>query len=203
MYIRAAIIKRVRMKEMKKWFVMILLAAVLALTSGIEAAPVTHAEYTQEEKEQAKAWLSAHGYAPTREGAAQAYQDYLNGKFDEELKDNPALQQMAPATTEVPTTEEATEETTEKEKKTEEEPAANQQDKDAASQKASSGEGTESTEETTEQPAATEEKAVKQENKQKKSKKEAAKARPVVPGIGLLVLGLVVIFFSWKRKHKR
>ena len=94
---------------MKKWFVMILFATVLAFTAGIKTAPVTHAEYTQEEKEQAKAWLSAHGYAPTREGAAQAYQDYLNGKFDEELKDNPALQQMAPATTETATTEKTTE----------------------------------------------------------------------------------------------
>lgn len=38
--------------------------------------------YTEEQKNAAKAWLSAHGYAPTRAGAAQAYQDYLNGKFD-------------------------------------------------------------------------------------------------------------------------
>lgn len=41
--------------------------------------------YTDEEKAQAKAWLSAHGYSPDAGGAAAAYQDYLNGKFDEEL----------------------------------------------------------------------------------------------------------------------
>lgn len=41
--------------------------------------------YTEEEKAQAKAWLSAHGYSPDMGGANQAYQDYLNGKFDEEL----------------------------------------------------------------------------------------------------------------------
>lgn len=41
--------------------------------------------YTEEEKQQAKAWLSAHGYSPDMNGANQAYQDYLNGKFDEEL----------------------------------------------------------------------------------------------------------------------
>ncbi len=41
--------------------------------------------YTEEEKRQAKAWLSAHGYSPDQAGANQAYQDYLNGKFDEEL----------------------------------------------------------------------------------------------------------------------
>ena len=38
--------------------------------------------YTEEQKAAAKAWLSSHGYAPTRAGAAQAYQDYLDGKFD-------------------------------------------------------------------------------------------------------------------------
>lgn len=41
--------------------------------------------YTQEQIQQAKAWLSAHGYSPDEAGANQAYQDYLNGKFDEEL----------------------------------------------------------------------------------------------------------------------
>lgn len=41
-------------------------------------------EYSEEEKAAAKAWLSSHGYSPTREGAAQAYQDYLNGKFDDD-----------------------------------------------------------------------------------------------------------------------
>lgn len=41
--------------------------------------------YTEEEKQQAKAWLSAHGYSPDAGGASAAYQDYLNGKFDEEL----------------------------------------------------------------------------------------------------------------------
>ena len=43
--------------------------------------------YTEEQKNAAKAWLSAHGYPPTRAGAAMAYQDYLNGKFD----DDPAV----------------------------------------------------------------------------------------------------------------
>ena len=27
-------------------------------------------------------WLSAHGYPPTRAGAEQAYQDYMDGKID-------------------------------------------------------------------------------------------------------------------------
>ena len=38
--------------------------------------------YSEEDIAAAKAWLSAHGYAPTRAGAMQAYQDYLNGKWD-------------------------------------------------------------------------------------------------------------------------
>lgn len=37
--------------------------------------------YTEEEKEAAKAWLSANGYSPDAAGAAAAYQDYLDGKF--------------------------------------------------------------------------------------------------------------------------
>lgn len=40
--------------------------------------------YTQEEIDAIKAWLSAHGYPPTRAGAEQAYQDYLDGKFDDD-----------------------------------------------------------------------------------------------------------------------
>ena len=38
--------------------------------------------YTEEEKQQAKSWLSSHGYPPTRAGAEQAYQDYMDGKLD-------------------------------------------------------------------------------------------------------------------------
>ena len=50
-------------------------------------------EYSEEEKAAAKAWLSSHGYSPTRSGAEQAYQDYLNGKFD----DDPQVQAAAKA----------------------------------------------------------------------------------------------------------
>lgn len=41
--------------------------------------------YTEAEIAQARAWLSSHGYSPDRSGAAAAYRDYLNGRFDEEL----------------------------------------------------------------------------------------------------------------------
>lgn len=58
---------------------LILLLVIILNVSFISNA------YTEEEKQQAKAWLSAHGYSPDMSGANQAYQDYLNGKFDEEL----------------------------------------------------------------------------------------------------------------------
>lgn len=66
--------------------------------------------YTEEQKAQAKAWLSAHGYSPDMGGANQAYQDYLNGKFDEELGVD-VNGDGIPATTQ--TTENSTEEDTE------------------------------------------------------------------------------------------
>lgn len=56
----------------------ILLTMIMSISLPVKA-------YTEEEKAQAKAWLSAHGYSPDRAGANQAYQDYLNGKFDEEI----------------------------------------------------------------------------------------------------------------------
>lgn len=60
--------------------VMVCMFLALCLSAG-----TTSYAYTEEEKAQAKAWLSAHGYSPDAGGASQAYQDYLNGKFDEEL----------------------------------------------------------------------------------------------------------------------
>ena len=67
----------------------ILLMLILAVTF-VGGGKIVYAEgegddssgYTQEQKDAAKAWLSAHGYAPTRAGAAQAYQDFLDGKLD-------------------------------------------------------------------------------------------------------------------------
>ncbi len=51
-------------------------------------SPVTVTKaYTEEQKKQAKAWLSAHGYPPTTEGAYQAYSDYQSGKLKLSEKD--------------------------------------------------------------------------------------------------------------------
>lgn len=75
--------------------------------------------YTEEEIQQAKAWLSAHGYSPDAGGANQAYQDYLDGKFDEELGLNKTEQATTEATEE--TTQESSEKTTQTNQKDREE----------------------------------------------------------------------------------
>lgn len=61
------------------------LSIVLVIICLVFSVCDTAFAYTEEEKAQAKAWLSAHGYSPDMGGASQAYEDYLNGKFDEEL----------------------------------------------------------------------------------------------------------------------
>ena len=63
---------------MKK-LLLILMLVLSAVT--ITSRPVTTYAYTEEQKQQAKSWLSAHGYPPTRAGAEQAYQDYMDGKI--------------------------------------------------------------------------------------------------------------------------
>ena len=66
--------------------IMVLASFILCFTILIKCEMVTYA-YTDEEKEAAKQWLIQYGYSPDRGGANQAYQDYLNGKFDgEDLK---------------------------------------------------------------------------------------------------------------------
>ena len=62
-----------------------LIFIVVVMVVGIVLPCKQANAYTEEEKAQAKAWLSAHGYSPDAGGASAAYQDYLNGKFDEEL----------------------------------------------------------------------------------------------------------------------
>ena len=61
----------------------LLLVLMLILGAAmITSRPVATYAYTDEEKQQAKSWLSSHGYPPTRAGAEQAYQDYMDGKID-------------------------------------------------------------------------------------------------------------------------
>ena len=57
---------------------------LLLIIVVLSYAPTAHA-YTQEQKNQAKAWLSAHGYPPTEDGAWQAYSDWLDGQWWDEF----------------------------------------------------------------------------------------------------------------------
>ena len=64
----------------------VILRVILFLAAGCMTAvsfcPVSSVKaYTEAEKKQAKAWLSAHGYPPTKGGAYQAYSDYMSGKL--------------------------------------------------------------------------------------------------------------------------
>ncbi len=94
--------------------------ALFAVVGGYSMNSVVYAEegedssgYTEEQKAAAKAWLSAHGYPPTRAGAAQAYADYLAGKLDndpdvrkyEGLDDNSDESDSSNSTLEIDTSE--------------------------------------------------------------------------------------------------
>ena len=68
---------------------MFICAFIMISTCMITSTPYVLADgeendsgYSEEDKAAAKAWLSAHGYAPTMAGAMQAYQDYMDGKWD-------------------------------------------------------------------------------------------------------------------------
>ena len=54
---------------------------ISVIISGLLLSHTNSNAYTEEQIRQAKAWLSAHGYSPSREGAYQAYADYKNGKL--------------------------------------------------------------------------------------------------------------------------
>ncbi|MGN0155477.1 MAG: hypothetical protein ACI4A3_13580 [Lachnospiraceae bacterium] len=77
--------KRIQMKGFyRNKIFLFLITGILIFFMTIGTGSTSYA-YTEEEKAAAKAWLSAHGYSPDAGGASQAYQDYLDGKFDEEL----------------------------------------------------------------------------------------------------------------------
>ena len=95
---------------------LLILICFFTLNNGIKVrAEGDDSGYSEEEKEAAKAWLSAHGYPPTRAGAEMAYQDYLNGKFDDdpEVRKYREENEGASDNTETETTEVTTEATTE------------------------------------------------------------------------------------------
>lgn len=125
------------MRKSKIHFIWVVMMIAL-LSFGI--SNTAHA-YTEEEKQQAKAWLSAHGYSPDAGGASQAYQDYLNGKFDEELGIN-TTEQTTTGTTE-DASGEASEKATETDDKSEEEKTGEKENISSGSAKHSDTNGTE------------------------------------------------------------
>lgn len=58
-----------------------LYVVLLVIVLGVLVPCTTTLAYTEEEKAAAKAWLAGNGYSPDANGAAQAYADYMNGKF--------------------------------------------------------------------------------------------------------------------------
>ena len=118
---------------MKKWkMAAVIVLCLFAATVTFSRCEVSVYAYSEEEIEAAKEWLSANGYSPTRAGAEQAYQDYLNGKFGpvggteetqtpattEVLPTETSMEEQAEAVEEiaaVETTETVTEETTDSE----------------------------------------------------------------------------------------
>lgn len=74
--------------KIKRRIISLLIIIILSVTVSPVIWPEHKANaYTEEQKEQAKAWLSSHGYSPTKEGAYKAYQDYKDGKFDKDSSD--------------------------------------------------------------------------------------------------------------------
>ena len=61
------------------------LAALAISMCVMSTATMTSYAYTPEEIAAAKAWLSSNGYSPDMGGAQQAYQDYLDGKFGDQV----------------------------------------------------------------------------------------------------------------------
>ena len=102
--------KRMQMKGFyRNKIILFLITGILMFFMAIGTGSTSYA-YTEEEKAAAKAWLSAHGYSPDAGGASQAYQDYLDGKFDEELGITTTEQASTQAVTEEDAAVEGTEE---------------------------------------------------------------------------------------------
>ena len=79
---------------MKKHFLSVVATVVLAFGLSLAPCSSSHA-YTKEELENGKEWLSDHGYSPDLSGAKDAYQDYLDGAFDEEMGLDPNGKRMS------------------------------------------------------------------------------------------------------------
>ena len=164
------------------------LLLVLMLILGavtITSRPVATYAYTDEEKQQAKSWLSSHGYPPTRAGAEQAYQDYMDGKIDVPEADaylgrnkQDKIQEKKNSTAQSGTTNDTQSENTNKNNTSKQENSSKEQsNNNTASTEQTTTEGT--TETTTTTKATTETKEQKQQKEEKK-KKEQKETKPAI-----------------------
>lgn len=83
-----------RNAERKNRIILLVLFLLIGCVFLAYGRPTTVAKaYTEEQKQEAKAWLSAHGYPATKEGAYQAYRDYLSGKLTLSEEDQKRINQ--------------------------------------------------------------------------------------------------------------
>ena len=175
---------------------MLILGAVM-----ITSRPVATYAYTDEEKQQAKSWLSSHGYPPTRAGAEQAYQDYMDGKIDvpeadaymgKNQKNDIEEKKNSTMKTETKKDKQSKNSTTKQENSSTE-----QTNNSTTSAKESTTQGTTTTKVTTE----TKEQKQQKEEKKKKEQKETKKKNTTGIAIGavaVVIFALLVVFMRKK-----
>ena len=174
---------------------MLILGAVM-----ITSRPVATYAYTDEEKQQAKSWLSSHGYPPTRAGAEQAYQDYMDGKIDVPEADaymgknqKNEIEEKKNSTVKTEPKKDKQSENTNKNSTTKQENSSTEQTNNSTtSAKESTTQGT-MTKVTTE----TKEQKQQKEEKKKKEQKETKKKHTTGIAIGaaaVVIFALLVVF---------
>jgi len=175
---------------------MLILGAVM-----ITSRPVATYAYTDEEKQQAKSWLSSHGYPPTRAGAEQAYQDYMDGKIDvpeadaymrKNQKNDIEEKKNSTVKTETKKDKQSKNSTTKQENSSTE-----QTNNSTTSAKESTTQGTTMTKVTTE----TKEQKQQKEEKKKKEQKETKKKHTtgIAIGVAAVVIFALLVVFMRKR----
>lgn len=189
---------------MKK-LLLILMLIIGSVT--ITSRPVTTYAYTEAQKQQAKSWLSAHGYAPTRAGAEQAYQDYMDGKIsvpeaDEYLGRNKQKKAEAKNNN--------TEKTNKTSRQTEEKKSTNnindtEKNKDNRTSTSNTTKTTTeiTTKATTETKSTTETKQVKKQKAEKKKQEQKKEKKKHATGIAIaavaiIIFGLLVVILRKK-----
>lgn len=179
---------------------MLILGAVM-----ITSRPVATYAYTDEEKQQAKSWLSSHGYPPTRAGAEQAYQDYMDGKIDVPEADaymgknqKNDIEEKKNSTVKTETKKDKQSKNTNKNSTTKQENSSTEQTNNSTtSAKESTTQGTTTTKVTTE----TKEQKQQKEEKKKKEQKETKKKHTtgIAIGVAAVVIFALLVVFMRKR----